>query len=82
MSQFCSTFANFVNGELVGLILDILDSGQVQVTRNAAILFIQKLHSLSCYVNHTYCQKNSITVTIVLKPFNQNVQHHLCEDYN
>lgn len=46
------TFANFVNSELVGLILDILNGREVEVTRDAAILFIQELHRLSCNVNH------------------------------
>lgn len=64
-SRVYHTFANFVNSELVGLILDIFNGWQVEVTRNAAILFIQKLHSLSCYVNHAYCQKYTIFKMVI-----------------
>lgn len=46
------TFANFVSGELVGLVLDILDCRQVEVTGDSSILFIKELHCLSCNVNH------------------------------
>ncbi len=46
------TFANFVNSELVGLILNVLNGRKVEVTRNAAVLFIKELHSLSGNVDH------------------------------
>lgn len=48
------TFANFVSGELVGLVLDILDCRQVEVTGDSSILFIKELHCLSCNVNHAW----------------------------
>ena len=57
--QVNSTFANFVNSELVGLVLDILNGREVKVTRNAAILLIQELHRLSCNVDHACREKNT-----------------------
>jgi hypothetical protein len=46
------TFADFIDGELVGLILDVLDGGEVEVPGDTPILFIQELHCLPGYVNH------------------------------
>ena len=59
MMQVNSTFANFVNSELVGLVLDVLNGREVKVTRNAAILLIQELHRLSCNVDHACREKNT-----------------------
>lgn len=53
------TFANFVNGELVGLILDVLNGGKVEVTRDTTVLFIEELHCLSCNVHHTCSRHNT-----------------------
>ena len=53
------TFANFVDGELICFVLDILNGRKVEVPGNAAILFIQELHCLSRNVNHACCQQNT-----------------------
>lgn len=51
MFESC-TFADFVDGEFVGLILDVLYSGQVEVTGNTPILLIKELHRLPGNVHH------------------------------
>lgn len=53
------TFADFVNSELVGLVFNVLNGWEVEISRNATIFFIQELHSLSRNVNHAYFQKVS-----------------------
>lgn len=53
------TFADFVGGELIGLILDVLDGREVEVPGDSSILFIKELHCLSCNVNHACRRVNT-----------------------
>ena len=49
-----STFSDFVDGKLVGLLLDVFDGGEVQVPRDTAVLLVQELHRLPGDVHHAW----------------------------
>lgn len=67
------TFANFVSGKFVGLVLDVLDGGEVEVTGDASILLIKELHCLSCNVHHA-CANKRASQSCPLPLFNQEHQ--------
>lgn len=67
------TFANFVGGKFVGLVLDVLDGGEVEVTGDASVLLIKELHRLSRNVHHACVNKRASQSCPLL--FNQEHQH-------
>lgn len=78
------TFADFVSGKFTGFVLNVLNSGKVEITRDATILFIEELHCLPCNVYHSFNHMNIVQIQRHKKILTDHMLHELpsiCENH-